>query len=170
MMVLETERLVLRTLEGDDALFYLELVNSPDFIANIGDRGLRTLEAAREAIEQGPMAMQQARGHSIYLVQRKDNGRAVGMSGLIKRDTLDDVDLGYAFLPEASGHGYASEAALAVVDYARHTIGLKRLVAITTPGNAASERVLAKVGMAFVKMVYLTENDPGTRYHAMDLV
>ncbi len=169
MKVLETERLVLRTLAGDDALFYLELVNSPDFIANIGDRGLRTLEAAREAIEQGPMVMQQTRGHSIYLVQLKADGRAIGMSGLIKRDTLDDVDLGYAFLPEASGHGYASEAAFAVVDYARNKIGLKRLVAITTPGNEASERVLAKVGMGFVKMVYLTENDPGTRFHAMDL-
>lgn len=169
MHILDTERLVLRTLDGNDALFYLELLNTPDFIANIGDRGLRTVEAAREAIEKGPMAMQAARGHSIYLVQMKATGIAIGMSGLIKRDTLDDVDLGYAFMPEYGGQGFASEAALAVVAYARDVLGLQRLVAITTPGNEASERVLRKVGMQFEKMVYLTDNDPGTRYHAVEL-
>ena len=170
MHILETERLVLRTLESSDALFYLELLNTPEFIANIGDRGLRSVDAAREAIEKGPIAMQAARGHSIYLVQMKSTGIAIGMSGLIKRDKLDDVDLGYAFMPDYSGQGFASEAALAVVDYARKVLGLKRLVAITTPGNESSERVLRKVGMQFEKMVYLTENDPGTRYHAMELL
>ncbi len=161
MKVLETERLVLRTIEAGDAPFYLNLLNTREFVANIGDRGIRTLAAAREAIINGPVAMQAARGHSIYLVQLKSSGLAVGMSGLIKRDTLDDVDIGYAFLPAHFGHGYAIEAAHAVLAHAR-AIGLRRLVAITSPDNRASQAVLHKIGMRFEKVVHLHADDPGT--------
>ncbi|MES2898583.1 MAG: GNAT family N-acetyltransferase [Pseudomonadota bacterium] len=169
MKILETERLLVRTVEVDDAAFYLELVNSPGFIANIGDRGLRTEDAAREAIRTGPVAMQAARGHAIWLVEIKESGVAIGMSGLIKRDTLDEVDIGYAFLPAYHGHGYAVEAARAVVDYGRDVLGLKRLAAIITPGNAASYAVVDKLGMVFSRMVYLTPSDTGTRLYEMTL-
>ncbi|MEJ7806199.1 MAG: GNAT family N-acetyltransferase, partial [Telluria sp.] len=83
MVILETERLRLRTIGAEDAPFYLELVNTEGFIANIGDRGIRTLEAAREAIAAGPVAMQQARGHSIYLAELRHSAEPVGMAGLI---------------------------------------------------------------------------------------
>ena len=168
MEITVTERLRLRTIEVSDAAFYLELLNTPDFIANIGDRKIRTLDAARESIRNGPLAMQAARGHSIYLVELKPGGTPIGMSGLIKRDTLDDVDLGYAFLPAYFGKGYAHEAALAVLEHARRRIGLARVVAITSPGNEASGKVLAKVGMRFDKMVCLTPDDPGTRLYVID--
>ena len=161
MKVLETERLVLRTIETGDAPFYLNLLNTREFVANIGERGIGTLAAAREAIVNGPVSMQAARGHSIYLVQLKSSGLAVGMSGLIKRDTLDDVDIGYAFLPAYFGHGYAVEAAHAVVAHAR-ALGLRRLVAITSPDNHASQAVLLKIGMQFEKLVHLHADDPGT--------
>lgn len=169
MNILETERLLLRTVEVEDAPFYLNLVNDAAFIANIGDRGIRNLAAAREAIANGPVKMQATLGHSIYLVQLKASGVAVGMSGLIKRDTLDDVDIGYAFLPPYRGQGYALEAARAVVEYARGTMQLPRLLAITSPENNASNALLEKIGMRFDKMVYLTPEDTGTRLYRMTL-
>ena len=169
MQIADTERLRLRTIEVSDAAFYLELLNTADFIAHIGDRKIRTLAQARESIRDGPLAMQAARGHSIYLVERKADGIPIGMSGLIKRDSLDDVDLGYAFLPAYFGKGYAHEAALAVLEHARLRIGLARVVAITAPGNEASSKVLAKLGMRFDKMVHLTPADTGTRLYVIDL-
>jgi hypothetical protein len=153
----------------EDAPFYLNLLNTREFIANIGDRGIRTLAAARETIASGPVAMQAALGHSIYLVELKDSGVAIGMCGLIKRDTLVDVDLGYAFLPPYFGRGYAFEAAAAVVDHARDRLHMRRLVAITSPANAASNALLVKLGMQFEKMVYLSPDDPGTRLYGIDL-
>jgi RimJ/RimL family protein N-acetyltransferase len=168
MKILETERLVLRTVEADDAPFYLELVNDPSFIANIGDRHIRTIEAAREAIESGPVAMQAALGHSIYLVERKEDGKPVGMSGLIKRDSLDHVDIGYAFLPAYRGLGYAYEAGAAVVAHAREQVRLPRLLAIVSPDNAGSISLLAKLGLTFEALVHLTPDDPGTNLYVLD--
>src|SRR3954464_10975804 len=109
MHIIETGRLRLRAITCDDASFYLELLNDPAFIEHIGDRGVRTLDDARRAVEVGPAAMQELRGHSLYLVELKEGGAPIGMCGLIKRDTLDDVDLGYAFLPQYRGRGYAFE-------------------------------------------------------------
>jgi RimJ/RimL family protein N-acetyltransferase len=167
MHILDTERLSLRTLAPEDAPFYLEVVNVPAFIEYIGDRGIHTIDAARKAITEGPMAMQAALGHSLLLVQLKADGTPIGMCGLIKRDTLPEVDIGYAFLPRFGGQGYATEAAAAVLAYAR-TLGIRRVLAITSPGNAASNAVLRKIGMRFQEVVHLTPEDPGTLLHACD--
>ncbi|HEX8610058.1 MAG TPA: GNAT family N-acetyltransferase [Telluria sp.] len=169
MKILDTARLVLRTVEAADAPFYLELVNDPDFVANIGDRGIRTVDAARTHIDNGPVRMQAVLGHAIWLVEKKDSGVPIGMCGLIKRDTLPDVDLGYAFLPAWRGQGYAFEAARAVVDHARDRLGLARLLAITSPHNTASGALLEKLGLHFDKIVHLTAEDPGTRLYTMQL-
>ncbi|MES2016248.1 MAG: GNAT family N-acetyltransferase [Pseudomonadota bacterium] len=168
MQILTTERLALRTIEEADAPFYLNLVNTPDFITHIGDRGIRTLDAAREAIANGPVAMQAALGHSIYLVALKGSGVAIGMCGLIKRDTLDDVDLGYAYLPPYFGQGYAYEAAQAVLGHARLAMGMTRLVAIVSPDNLASSGLLEKLGMRYEQLLYLKPDDP-TRLYRIDL-
>jgi RimJ/RimL family protein N-acetyltransferase len=168
MHILDTERLSLRTLTPDDAPFYLEVVNDPAFIEYIGDRGIRTPAAARKAIADGPMAMQAALGHSLCLVQLKSDGAPIGMCGLIKRDTLPEVDVGYAFLPRFGGQGYATEAAAGVLAHAP-TLGIRRVLAITSPGNAASNAVLRKIGMRFQEVVHLTPEDPGTLLWACDL-
>lgn len=168
MHILDTARLRLRTLTLDDAAIYLEVLNTPLFIRWIGDRHIRTEAQAREALVVGPLSMQSMRGFSLYLVERKSDGAAIGMCGLIKRDTLDDVDLGYAYLPEYAGQGYASEAAAGVLLHAK-SLGLTRVVAITSPGNAASDAVLRRVGMRFEKMVKLTPEDTGTQLFAVDL-
>lgn len=168
MDILETERLRLRTIALGDAPFYLELVNDPAFIEHIGDRGLRTLDDARRALAEGPLAMQEARGHSLYLVVLKETGAAIGMCGLIKRDTLDDVDIGYAFLPRYRGHGYAYEAARAVLAYAP-ALGITRVAAIVSPANAASNGLLLKLGLRFERLVRLAQDDPGTNLYLCDL-
>ncbi|HZM23770.1 MAG TPA: GNAT family N-acetyltransferase [Anaerolineales bacterium] len=159
MKILETERLVLRQFTFEDADFILRLLNEPSFIQNIGDRGVRTLEDARSYILRVPIASYEKNGFGLYLVILKESGKSIGMCGLIKRDQLEDVDIGYAFLPEFWSKGYAVEAALAVKEYARDVIGLKRLIAITDPENQASIRVLEKIGLRFEKVVRLSEDD-----------
>jgi RimJ/RimL family protein N-acetyltransferase len=153
--VIETARLALRRLTSDDAPFMLDLLNQPSFIQNIGDRGARTLEQAAAYIENGPVASYARYGFGLYLVVVRDGGEAAGICGLVKRDGLEDVDLGFAFLPSHWKKGYAVESALAVKNLAVTTIGLKRLVAITLPANQPSIRVLDKLGFLFERMVRL---------------
>lgn len=159
MKILETERLLLRQFSTDDAPFILELVNEPSFLKNIGDRGVRTLADANSYILNGPVASYAKNGFGLYLVALKETGESIGMCGLIKRPGLDDVDIGYAFLPRFWSKGYAVEAARAVKEYAKDPVGLKRLVAIVDPANEVSIRVLEKLGMQFEKMVRLSADD-----------
>lgn len=166
--ILRTERLRLRLAHPGDAAFYLELVNDPDFIAFIGDRGLRSIEAAAKAIEDGPVAMQRARGHSLYVVELEGERRPIGLSGLIKRDTLEHVDIGYAFLPQHRGCGYAFEAARAVAAHAR-SLGIVHLAAIVDPANAASVALLRKLGMRYERHAHFTPGQPGVDVYLMEL-
>jgi ribosomal-protein-alanine N-acetyltransferase len=167
--VLETDRLILRHFSEIDAEFILELLNEPSFIQNIGDRKVRSIDGAKNYINNGPVASYAKNGFGLYLVELKETGEAIGMCGLIKRDTLEDVDIGYAFLPKFWFKGYAFEAALAVKQYARDIAGLRRIVAITDPQNAGSIRVLEKIGMKFEKMVKLSEDDIELKLFALDL-
>ena len=169
MQVLETERLIIRYLSDDDAEFMLELLNDPAFIQNIGDRKIRSLDGAKIYIQNGPVASYAKHGFGLYLVQLKETGESIGMCGLIRRDQLDDVDIGYAFLPKFWSKGYAIESAQAVKQHARNVIGLKRIVAITDPNNDGSIRVLEKLGMKFEKMVRLAEDDIELKLFSVDL-
>jgi len=148
MPIQETERLIIREFEPGDADFILRLLNEPSFIENIADRGIRTREQAEAYLREGPMASYRAHGHGLWCVQLKACGTPIGMCGLIKRDKFKDVDLGYAFLPEHAGQGYATEAGAASLAYARDTLGLPRVIAITKPGNARSAAVLTRLGFA----------------------
>lgn len=148
MYLLNTPRLQMRELtdSDQDALFTLALVNDPDFHRFIGDRGVRSLEEARAYIERGPRASYRRYGFGMYRVELKD-GTPIGQCGLIRRDGLDDVDIGFAFLPQYRGLGYAGEAARAVMDWGKNTLALKRIVAIANPANLASIRLLEKLGL-----------------------
>ena len=159
MNILETERLSLQHLTAGDADFLIELLNDPSFIRNIGDRGVRTVQDAHAYVQNGPAASYAKNGFGLDLVILKDTGEPIGICGLIKRPTLDDVDIGYAFLPRHWSKGYAVEAASAVKQYAQDIIGLKRLVAIVDPLNLGSIRVLEKIGFTFEKMVKLSADD-----------
>jgi len=166
--VLETQRLSLRQLTFDDAPFILELVNEPGWLRFIGDKGVRNLDDARHYIRQGPMASYARLGFGLYVVSVKGDATPIGMCGLIKRDTLPDVDIGYALLQRYHGKGYAHEAAAGMIEHARGKHGLTRIVAITNPDNEASGKVLTKIGMRFETMVKLSQNDPPVKLFALE--
>jgi len=151
--VLSTPRLLLRHLSADDADFVLTLLNEEPFLQNIGDRGVRTREDATAYILSGPVACYEKFGFGLYAVESKESGEPIGICGLLKRETLQDVDVGFAFLQKFWGRGYAYESAEAVMNYGWNTIGLKRIVAITTPKNHDSIKLLEKLGLRFEKMI-----------------
>ena len=159
MIILETARLLLRQLTPDDAPFILTLLNDPAFLEYIGDRGVHTLEDARQYIRQSPMAMYKREGFGLYLTALSENNTPIGICGLIKRDGLEDVDIGFAFLPQYRGQGYAYEAAAATMTYGYNSVGLKRIVAITHPDNTPSIKLLERLGMTFSGMIRLTPDD-----------
>ena len=159
MTILETERLLLRKITVDDAPFMLDLLNQPSFIQFIGDRGVRTLDDARNIITKRYIDAYERLGFGIYLTLLKEGQVPIGICGLVKRDGLDDVDVGYAFLPQYWSKGYASESVSTVLDYARNTLGIQRVLGITTPDNIGSIRVLEKAGLKFERMVKLPGED-----------
>lgn len=166
---LETARLSLRRFVFDDAPFVVELLNQPSFIRNIGDRGVRTVDDARRYLHDGPMAMYEKYGFGLWRASRRTDDVFVGMCGLLKRDILPDVDVGYAFLPEHWGQGYAFEAADATVALGARKFGLKRIIGVVSDHNAASIRVLEKVGMRFERMHAMRPDEPEVRLYARDL-
>ena len=157
-VVLETSRLTLRRFTLDDAPFVHEMVNDPDWIRYIGDRGVHTLEDARVYIRDRTLAQYDRLGFGMYVVTLHGSDEALGTCGLIRRDGLDDVDLGFAFLARHRGRGYASEAAVAVLDQGVNGLGLKRIVAIVSPENHRSIRILERIGMRFERMIRLPED------------
>jgi RimJ/RimL family protein N-acetyltransferase len=158
MIVLETERLSLRRLSTGDAEFVLELLNEPSFLRYIGDKGVRNLDDARQYILNGPVASYERNEFGLYLVELKENGIPIGISGLVRRDTLPDADIGFAFLPAYWSKGYAVESAAAVMNYAREVLGLTRILAITSLDNEASARLLGKIGLRFERMIKLSDD------------
>lgn len=159
MRVLETERLVLRRLTLDDAEFIFRLVNEPAWLRYIGDKHVRNLDDARDYLRTGPLDMYQRFGFGMFLCELKSTGEAIGSCGLLKRDTLPDPDIGYAFLPEHWGKGYALEAASAVLKYGHREHRLPRILAITSPDNERSIQVLQKCGMHFQRSIEMAERD-----------
>ncbi|WP_229708564.1 GNAT family N-acetyltransferase [Silvimonas iriomotensis] len=157
--LISTERLTLRWLTLADAPFIFDLLTNPSWLQYIGDKGFKGVEDARNYIETGPIAMYQRCGHGLYLVERKTDGAPLGLCGLIKRDGLDDVDIGYGFMPQYWAQGYALESSLAVLDYGYQTLHLPRIVAITSDDNPASMRLLEKLGLRHTANVRLAAID-----------
>ena len=160
MIVFETDRLQLRRVELDDAAFLLDLLNQPSFLHFIGDKGVRTLDDARDYILTGPLASYERFGFGMYLTVLKEERIPIGICGLLKRDSLEDVDVGYAFLPQFWSKGYAFESASAVMAYARNVLGIDRIVAVVSPDNGASIHILEKLGLRFETMIRLLEDSP----------
>jgi len=166
--VLETERLALRKMSVDDAEFILGLLNEPSFLRYIGDKKVRTVEDARQYIRNGPVESYEKHGFGLYLVELKSSGASIGICGLLKRDTLVDVDVGFALLPRYWSRGYALESASAVMDHGREVFGLKRIVAITSPDNVSSIRLLVKLGFEHERTIVLVEGEPEVELFACD--
>lgn len=159
MKVLETDRLILRWLTPDDAAFILELLNEPAWIRYIGDKSVHTLDDAKNYILTGPMKMYSQFGFGLFLVERKEGSSPIGMCGLIKRDTLDNVDIGFAFLSRYQTQGYGFESASATLKYGHEQLDMERILAITSLDNHASSRLLEKIGMKYEGTIFLDKEE-----------
>lgn len=156
--MLETERLLLEEFSPDDAAFMLELLNTPSWLQYIGDRGVRTLDEARQYIQNGPLKSYAQFGFGPYVVRLKSSGIPIGLCGLFKRETLDDIDIGFAFLPEYASKGYGYESASAVMTYAADHLGLTRIIGLTTAVNHNSIRLLEKLGLRLEKTIMFRDD------------
>jgi RimJ/RimL family protein N-acetyltransferase len=166
---LETARLSLRRLTADDAAFVVALYNEPSFLEHIGDRGVRNVEDARRFLREGPMAMYARHGFGLWHVARRADGVGIGMCGLLKRDDLSDPDIGYAFFPAFWGQGYAFEAVSATLGHGARAFGLRRVLAVVSPANQGSIRVLEKAGMRFERMHAMDPKEAEVCLYARDL-
>jgi RimJ/RimL family protein N-acetyltransferase len=165
-LILRTERLELRELELGDDVFILRLLNEDGFLRFIGDKGVRTLAAAREYLSKGPIDSYRRNRFGLYLAVLRD-GEPIGMCGLVKRDSLPDVDVGFAFLSGHWSRGYAAESAAAVLAYGIERLRLRRIVAITAPDNRGSIAVLEKIGLKFERMVRLADDPQELKLFAL---
>ena len=171
LISLETPRLRMRRLDPaslDDQDFLVELLNQRSFIDNIADRGVRSRDDAARFIEQGPLASYLAHGIGLLRVERREDGDAVGLCGLLQRDYFDWPDIGYALLDRHAGHGYAREAAEATLDWGWKVRRLPHIVASTTLDNNESIRLLERLGFRFREVRQLPVHDEPSRYFVMD--
>jgi RimJ/RimL family protein N-acetyltransferase len=168
-LVLETTRLTLRRLTPADAPFILELLNDPSFLRYIGDKGVRTREDAVGYITAGPIASYERHGFGLFLVELKEGRVPIGICGLLKRDWLEDVDVGFAFLPRFWSQGYARESASAVLDFGRDRWRLARILAITSPDNVASIGLLTKVGFRLDRVARWPDERSEINVFALDM-
>ncbi len=156
---LETDRLILRRVTLDDADLLLAVWNDPAFIRNVGDRGVRTIAEAEEAMRAGALKLYADHGFGPYAMVRKSDGVRMGICGLFKRDNLEHPDIGFGVLPEFCGQGYAGEASFAVLAHARDDLHLEELTAIVSPDNAPSVGLIKKLGLEFVEMITMPGDD-----------
>jgi RimJ/RimL family protein N-acetyltransferase len=170
MIIAETNRLIISKFTLKDAPFFKELVNTPSWLKYIGDRNIKTNEDAEKRIKEGHVKSYETYGFGFYKLHLKEeNNKSIGTCGLIKRDTLEDVDIGFALLPEYEGKGFGYEASLAIMELAKHEFNLERLVAITLSSNPNSIKLLEKLGMTYEKTVKPFENDEELMLFAKNL-
>ena len=167
--VLETQRLRLLRMAEEDAPFLLGLLNEPSFLRFIGDRGVRTEDDARAYVRNGPLASYRQHGFGLYTVTLKATAAPIGICGLLRRETLPAPDVGFAFLPAYWSQGYAYESARAVLDHGRDALGVTRVLAVTTVDNAASIRLLEKLGLRYARMVRLSNDAPALRLFSTEV-
>ena len=148
-MITSSERLIIRHLALSDADFIVQQLTDPGFLRYIGDRGVRNAEDALRYLRDGPIESYAKNGFGLNAVVERESQRCIGLCGVLRRDTLPEPDLGYAFLPEFLGQGFALEAARAVLAHARAELGLTAILAIVQPDNAASIKLLDKLGFEF---------------------
>ena len=166
---LETKRLFLRRVDLRDAGLMLAIWNDPAFVRHVGDRGVRTEAEARTELEGGALRLYREFGYGPFKLVRKVDATAIGICGLFKRDNLDDPDIGFAVLPDYCGHGYAGEAAFAVLSHARDDLGIDRLTAIVSPGNEPSIGLIEKLGLTYSGMITMPGDDEAIRLYEMNL-
>lgn len=166
---LETARLRLRRLTLDDAGLMLAIWNDPAFVRYVGDRGIRTIEEAEAALQEGAFVLYEEYDYGPYCMSCKEDDALIGICGLFRRENLDDPDIGFAVLPDFCGQGFASEAAKAVVEHARNDLGIQYLTAIVSPENLASIGLIEKLGLRFERGITMPGEDQEICLYSMQL-
>ena len=151
--ILETERLRLRQFDFGDCPFIIALLNSPGWLRFIGERNVKTVEQAQAYLKNGTMKSYEQNGFGLCMVETKAC-EPIGMCGIIRRDSLEHPDLGFALLPEYTSQGYGFEIGRAVLSYAKNDLKLPTVLAITVPTNTKSMRLLEKIGFSYVKNIH----------------
>jgi RimJ/RimL family protein N-acetyltransferase len=168
-ILLETERLLIRPLNVGDSAFIHKLLNTPSWLQFIGDRNIRTLVDAENYLVNGPFKSYQEHGFGPWLVCLKQDNDPIGICGLFKREFLHSPDLGFAFLPEFEGRGYAAEAVAATLAYSEQRLSLRNIVAFTESSNTRSVRLLERTGFRFKEMIKPPKEDHELMLFAIDL-
>lgn len=160
MKILETQRLILREIDSAiDAEFIFELLNTPKFLKYIGDRGVRSVEQAREFIDNRYRQSYRDHGYGLYTVELKADNTQVGVCGFVKRDHFEFPDIGFAFLPEFESKGYGFESADAILQHGKNRLGFTNVLAITSQDNEVSGRLLEKLGFHFEQIFTSPEGE-----------
>ena len=167
--IIETERLRLREFNSTDGELIFELLNSQGWLKYIGSRSIATIDDAVNYIETKLQKGYRESGFGFYLVELKATGVKTGMCGLVKREGLDDVDIGFALLPQYENKGYAYESSMAVIQYAKNKLKINKLAAITMPSNLTSVKLLEKLGMKFDKKISLPGDPEELFLYKMEL-
>ena len=168
MNLLETERLILRRFTVHDTAFIIELLNTEGWIKYIGEKNVKTSEEARAYLENGPLKSYRNNGFGLALVELKEDHVPIGMCGLISRDYLDHLDVGFAFLPNYTGHGYAFEIVTKTIEYAFDELRQEKLLAITLPQNYSSIKLLTKIGFTFSRKVIAPDTNEELCLYSID--
>ena len=164
-IILETERLALREFSLSDADFIIQLLNTESWIKYIGDRNIKSTVDAENYLSNGPIKSYKENGFGLYRVELKTNQAPIGMCGIIKRDSLEFPDIGFALLPEHMGKGYGFEITKATLFYAKETLRIPIVLAITLPANQTCIKLLEKIGFKYVKrFIFPKESEELLRY------
>lgn len=153
-----TERLTLKLMDEADASFLLELLNTPKWIEYIGDRKVKSIDGAKAYIRTKMLPQVESHGYGNYAVIRKTDGITIGSCGLYDREGLEGVDIGFAFLPQYEGKGYALEASKKIMEVGISTFGISTISAITTKANLSSQRLIEKLGLIYIKNISLPDD------------
>ena len=156
--ILSTERLNLRQFNLNDAQFIVELLNSPGWLAFIGNRNITNRQQAQNYLTNVLIKGYET-GLGFWLVELKNNSMPIGMCGIIKRNNLENPDIGFAFLPQFMGNGYAYEAANATLNFATNQLQLPCVCAITMHENKSSIKLLEKIGLIFKKNIFFADTN-----------
>lgn len=156
MKISETERTILREVTADDAEFIFDLLNQPSFIRYIGDRNVRTIDEARHYVESRFAESYKKFGFGMWAVTLKETNQPIGICGFVKRDSLPDADIGFAFLPQYERKGYAFESASAALEYGKNVLNLNPILAVTSQDNESSGKLLGKLDFKFERLIDLS--------------
>ena len=154
MIISETQRLIITKVDLQDAPFFFELMNTPHWIKYIGDKKIKTVTHAKAHLKKGILKSYRKDGFGFYKVLLKsENLKTIGICGLVKRKELEDVDIGFGFLPDYEGKGFGYESSIEIMKLAQNKFKIKKVAAITSPKNVNSIKLLEKLGLTYKKRI-----------------